>query len=130
MYRSRAPVPRIRSPTPRRPAARIAERMTPRDGNRRRVLSYEERVLWSAVTQSIAPLRENAPPPAEPEPEPSPPRPVARKVMTTAAPPPPTPSGPPPLAPLDRRAKKRVARGHQPIEARFDLHGYTQDQAH
>ena len=32
-----------------------------RDGNRRRVLSQEERVLWTTVTKSIAPLRDGAP---------------------------------------------------------------------
>ena len=31
-----------------------------RDGNRRRVLSYEERVLWTTVTKAIAPLRARA----------------------------------------------------------------------
>jgi DNA-nicking Smr family endonuclease len=36
----------------------------------------------------------------------------------------------PPLAPLDRRAKQRVARGRDAIEARIDLHGMTQSQAH
>ena len=36
----------------------------------------------------------------------------------------------PPLAPLDRRLKQRVARGREPIEARLDLHGMTQKQAH
>jgi DNA-nicking Smr family endonuclease len=37
---------------------------------------------------------------------------------------------PPPLAALDRRMKKRVARGHQDIDARIDLHGLTQSEAH
>ena len=36
----------------------------------------------------------------------------------------------PPLAPLGRRLKQRVARGREPIEARLDLHGMTQQQAH
>src|SRR5262249_30229024 len=36
----------------------------------------------------------------------------------------------PPLAPLGRRLKQRVARGREPIEARIDLHGMTQAQAH
>jgi DNA-nicking Smr family endonuclease len=36
----------------------------------------------------------------------------------------------PPLASLDRRLKQRVARGREPIEARLDLHGMTQAQAH
>ena len=36
----------------------------------------------------------------------------------------------PPLAPLGRRLKQRVARGREPIKARLDLHGFTQAQAH
>ena len=36
----------------------------------------------------------------------------------------------PPLAPLGRRLKQRVARGREPIDARLDLHGFTQTQAH
>ena len=43
---------------------------------------------------------------------------------------PPLPKEPPPLAPLGRRLKQRVARGREPIEARLDLHGYTQAEAH
>jgi DNA-nicking Smr family endonuclease len=35
-----------------------------------------------------------------------------------------------PLAPLGRRFKQRVARGRAPIDARIDLHGLTQKQAH
>jgi DNA-nicking Smr family endonuclease len=41
---------------------------------------------------------------------------------------PPAPS--PPLAPLGRRLKQRVARGREPIDARLDLHGMTQREAH
>ncbi len=40
------------------------------------------------------------------------------------------PPPPPPLAPLGRRLKQRVARGREPIEARLDLHGFTQAEAH
>ena len=36
----------------------------------------------------------------------------------------------PPLAPLGRRLKQRVARGREPIDARLDLHGLTQTEAH
>jgi DNA-nicking Smr family endonuclease len=37
---------------------------------------------------------------------------------------------PPPISPLTRREKQRVSRGHAPIDARLDLHGHTQDEAH
>jgi len=36
----------------------------------------------------------------------------------------------PTLAPLERKFKRRVARGREPIDARLDLHGFTQTQAH
>ncbi|MGD9769841.1 MAG: Smr/MutS family protein, partial [Pseudolabrys sp.] len=45
-------------------------------------------------------------------------------VRTPAAP------KPPPLAPLERRLKKKLARGTESIDARLDLHGCTQRAAH
>jgi DNA-nicking Smr family endonuclease len=106
--------------------------MSSRDGSRRRVLSYDERVLWTAVTQSIAPLRGKQPEP-EPETEAMPaPRTPARAAKTApgAMPVKTVPPSPPPLAPLGRRMKQRVARGKERIEGRLDLHGYTQAEAH
>jgi DNA-nicking Smr family endonuclease len=99
--------------------------------SRRRVLTAEERVLWGAFTQQIAPLRESADTSsAEPDsevPTAPTPRPMPRAerlVPTTAAP------APPPIAPLGRRMRQRVARGKSEIDARLDLHGLTQAQAH
>jgi DNA-nicking Smr family endonuclease len=102
--------------------------------SRRGPLSEEEQALWSAFVRSITPLR-----PGKATPKPSPgkrealnqPRPPARH----EAPPQPPPQRPPPvksppLAPLERRLKQRVARGSESIEARIDLHGMTQRQAH
>lgn len=111
--------------------------MSSRDGKRRRILSYEERVLWTAVTQSVAPLRGRSPD-AEPEDEapaaPPPPPPRAKPHGKAAAPPRPVarpiPPPPSPLEPLGRRMKQRVARGKEKIEGRLDLHGYTQAEAH
>src|ERR1019366_4885255 len=68
--------------------------MSSRDGDRRRVLSYEERVLWTTVTKAIAPLRTTAR--------------IAPDVDTQATP---------------------VA-VKQAIDARLDLHGLTQSEAH
>ncbi len=94
---------------------------------RRRPLSDEEKALWSGFVRSIKPLRgvnkliqptsaaDDAAPPSKPHQEP--PRPV----------PPPKPA---PLAPLDRRFKQRVARGRAGIDARLDLHGFTQREAY
>lgn len=108
--------------------------MNSRDGSRRRVLSYDERVLWTAVTQSIAPLhgKQN-----EPRPEPAiGATPAARAQADDAIPSPvamaakAAPPSPPALSPLGRRMKQRVARGKESIEGRLDLHGYTQAEAH
>jgi DNA-nicking Smr family endonuclease len=41
-----------------------------------------------------------------------------------------TPKPAPPIAPLDRRQKQRLARGADPIDLRIDLHGRTQSEAH
>jgi DNA-nicking Smr family endonuclease len=107
--------------------------MSSRDGDRRRVLSYEERVLWTTVTKAIAPLRTTAriAPDVDTEATPvavKPPRPVGPK---KASPPlAPQQPAPPPLTPLSRRMKRGVARGKQAIDARLDLHGLTQAQAH
>jgi DNA-nicking Smr family endonuclease len=117
------------------------------DGSRRRFLSYEERVLWTTVTRAIKPLQarplQDKPPIAADEqggeaaaPSKTPSkhqRPAARPAKAAA--PVPAPSvrhiaSPPPLAPLGRRARSRVARGKQAIDARLDLHGLTQDEAH
>ncbi|MGB6351512.1 MAG: Smr/MutS family protein [Pseudolabrys sp.] len=108
------------------------------DGKRRRVLSSEERVLWTAVTKSIAPLRESSAADesiatesgAPPRPAPAAAKPVrneaaepAQKVLARFGP-------LAPLAPLGRRMKQRVARGKEAIDGRLDLHGLTQSEAH
>jgi DNA-nicking Smr family endonuclease len=114
-----------------------------RDGKRRRGLTYEDRVLWSHVTQAIKPLRTEAPSPADEgdgelsdvsPPKKHPPKFVkpAKQIVTAAAPPPKPPAQPmvPQLTSLGRRMKQRVARGKETIDARLDLHGYTQHEAH
>jgi DNA-nicking Smr family endonuclease len=108
--------------------------MSSRDGDRRRVLSYEERVLWTTVTKAIAPLRTTARIAPDVDTQATqvavkPPRPVGPK---KASPPlaPQQPAPPPPLTPLSRRMKRGVARGKQAIDARLALHGLTQSEAH
>ena len=106
--------------------------MSAGDGKpRRRKLSEEERDLWGRITRSIAPLRrkpiladpaEMAATPSKPKPAPSA-RPHAVVVGAT-------PKPAPRLQPLDRRQKQRLARGTEPIDARIDLHGKTQGEAH
>ncbi len=113
---------------------------------RRRQLSDEERVLWKTYARSIKPLR-SAVRTAEPDiqeatapvkmPAESPHTKPRTKSHTKLRTPPGVAATPevsvpklPSLAPLDRRTKQRVARGRDPIEARLDLHGMTQTQAH
>jgi DNA-nicking Smr family endonuclease len=100
--------------------------------SRRRDLSDEEEALWSGVARSVKPLR-----PAKPKAKSAKAKAAVtslhqaeeRKPAASRAALPPA-IKPPPLAPLDRRGKKRVARGRDPIDARIDLHGKTQTEAH
>jgi DNA-nicking Smr family endonuclease len=98
--------------------------------SRRRPLSEDERALWRGFVRTITPLgpeREAADldrPLAAERPAPQqPPRPAARQQDPPAR-------KAPPLSPLGRRLKQRVARGREAIDARLDLHGLTQQQAH
>ena len=99
--------------------------------SKRRSLSDEERALWDTVTRAIAPLRKrkakkreevaiaaSAPPPVKPV--------RAAKVAPAAAP----KTQAPPLVPLGRRMRSKLARGSEPIDDRIDLHGMTQADAH
>jgi DNA-nicking Smr family endonuclease len=101
--------------------------------SRRRSLSDEERTLWSGVARSIKPLRHSRPPAApatsdnvegpDGETAPTAPPPAARAEAAPVR-------KAPPLAPLGRRFKQRIARGREPIDERLDLHGFTQTEAH
>jgi DNA-nicking Smr family endonuclease len=124
--------------------------------SRRRHVSEEEAALWRAVTRTVAPLKRyrrkavpvRTEPVQEPRPAPHPStshtshrpsssvatRPVAKPNPSKPNPSKLKPSEPKPsepaLAPIDRRAKQRLARGTQAIDARIDLHGRTQSEAH
>ncbi len=103
--------------------------------SRRRQLSDEEEALWSGFARSIKPLRSRpsvkasakaAAEPAAPKAAVKPATPPQAAVPRHAS----TPPKPPALAPFDRRLKQRVARGREAIDARIDLHGMTQFEAH
>jgi len=96
---------------------------------KRRGLSPDERVLWSAVTRSIAPMRAGAAAPEEDVVEAVRPA-VSKPATAPLARPPAQEPMPPPLSPLGRRMRSRVARGKEDIDGRLDLHGLTQSQAH
>jgi DNA-nicking Smr family endonuclease len=110
----------------------------------RRALSGDERELWGLVTRTVAPLRGRArkhtvaAPEENREPASSLPKSKPKAKSKTAIvsplsrPSAPKPALPPalPLAPLGRKLTKRVARGNATLDARLDLHGMTQEQAH
>jgi DNA-nicking Smr family endonuclease len=121
-------------------------------GRRRRILTRDETALWAQVTLHVAPM------PGRKRLDPEPPAPLAAKsaAMPSAgtpiqsahaaslptgerkepAPAPrPAPLAPakpsaPPLAPLERRLRQRLARGRHPVDAVIDLHGLRQIEAH
>jgi len=98
--------------------------------SRGRGLSDEDRTVWETVTGKIKPLhgaRKVAAATAAPAParKTAVGRPVAASSTKSEIA---TPA--PALAPLSRKEKQRVARGHVSIDARLDLHGHTQDEAH
>jgi DNA-nicking Smr family endonuclease len=100
----------------------------------RRALSAEERALWRGVARSVKPLRHRKRDAPDEEPEAVAAAPAAAKSKPVKPPAPPArpakPRGPPPLAPLARREKQKLVRGRAAIDARLDLHGMTQAQAH
>jgi DNA-nicking Smr family endonuclease len=96
---------------------------------RLRRLSDEEIALWTEVARGVA-RRRGAILPTRSKPlaaEPPPPLPKA----ATDAPPssPPTPRALP-LAPIERRLRRELARGRGAIDGALDLHGLTQAEAH
>jgi DNA-nicking Smr family endonuclease len=95
-----------------------------------RPLRQDEDELWSAVTRSIKPLRpaQRLTEPRTREVEPAPSR--AARVRASSGATSYTANQPPALAPIGRRTRQRLARGTQSIEARIDLHGLTQGEAH
>jgi DNA-nicking Smr family endonuclease len=97
---------------------------------RRRALGKEEAALWRQVVATIDPLPGKAMPDvAEPPAPPPPPEPV-RETRPLAAAKSPAKPKPPPLAPLEERTRQRLSRGRLDVDARIDLHGMRQEQAH
>jgi DNA-nicking Smr family endonuclease len=100
---------------------------------RGRGLSDAERALWDTVTRAIAPLRKRKVRAKEPSPV-APVLPAAEKktrvMAASVAPKSVVRPAPPPLAPLERRLKQKLSRGRDEPDARIDLHGMTQADAH
>jgi len=90
-----------------------------------RKLKADEAHLWGHVTATVRPLPGRLaptikPPPVEAAPAhlPLPAKPVAQKAK---------PARPPET--IEPGRHKRIVRGHEPLEARIDLHGMTHDRA-
>jgi DNA-nicking Smr family endonuclease len=107
-----------------------------------RRLSDDDEALWHTVTRSIMPLkrrrlrrvelegiRTSAKPQAKSQAKsqlkPAPKSPALLRPQAG-----PAPKTPPPLMPIDRRLKQRLARGQIEIDGRIDLHGRTLNEAH
>lgn len=94
-------------------------------------LDVEDLRLWAVVTATVRPLRHAHPEPAPtppPPPKPPPAQPSApHRIEPPARPPPRARHGPP--ADVDARLRQRLARGHDALAARIDLHGLTHDAA-
>jgi DNA-nicking Smr family endonuclease len=115
-------------------------------GSRHRHLSDEDTHLWEHTASSLEPLKrkrgrildgaepmEDIPPRLPPSPpEPKPATGAGKKTAAPQLPPPkPIPSAAPPaLNQFDRKAARRLRQGSIDIEARIDLHGMRQAEAH
>lgn len=125
---------------------------------RRKLLTDEDEALWSIVAQSVGPtkgksrvrdvgadpdasvdVRGGDPRDGQSEPRRLPTVPAGQKSTAGGRPSPVTPAAPsrekrpppePKAVPLERKKARRIARGAEEIEARLDLHGMTQDDAH
>ncbi len=114
-----------------------------RDEGEKSGLKDEDRALWQQVTRDAKPLAKRELPPARPPTSQHPEAPEPKAKRESKPPghlPRPLPAtsvrrAEPALehgraAGVDRRRSERLRRGQLPVEARLDLHGYTQDQAH
>jgi DNA-nicking Smr family endonuclease len=100
----------------------------PQRPHRLRRLSDEEIALWREVARGVKRRRGAALPtasgPGAGEPAPAPPQ--AAEALRSR----PAQGAAPPLAPIERRLRRELARGRAAIDAALDLHGLTQAEAH
>lgn len=117
----------------------MTKAFSPPPSRRKRALSDEEKTLWQSVAKSTKPLRRMRTSLAKPVEDdvveivvPKKPAAKLRATPSVVVKPQPVPAkpAPPPLAPLGRRERSKLAKGRQPIDARIDLHGMTQAVAH
>lgn len=97
---------------------------------RGKTLTEADIALWRQVARSVTPLPGRAPVAPEPPAAPAPPTDTAPLALSASLKVPAKPPAPPPLAPLERRLRTQLRRGQQAVEAKIDLHGMRQDEAH
>ncbi len=99
-----------------------------RPASRAKLLSALDLELWSAVTADVRPFRAR---PILPKPEP-PATPESREPAALAAhrDAPPLRRGVPPLLDIDDRTRVKLRRGRLDVDAKLDLHGMRQAEAH
>jgi DNA-nicking Smr family endonuclease len=111
----------------------MTERLKPSGRRSARSLNADEHALWSHVTRAVTRLRSAAPTtPAPSEADQGAQAPPRHSLSLAKSSPPQTPAPAPKEQPLafDRKLKQRLARGHETIDRRIDLHGLNQEQAH
>jgi DNA-nicking Smr family endonuclease len=111
-----------------------------KSGDGRRAVTADEAALWDHATRSLSPVKTKARVTETPPSSPSrsaqselPIKPAGKAPPKTAPRPqpvPPRPLPPPPRSDLDRRHTRRIASGKVDIDARIDLHGLRQSDAH
>lgn len=102
-------------------------------GRKGKRLTQEDLELWQGVVRSVKPMRRRAIPDETGEAVATPSRKSAgsRALAPAAIPVKPAPSkSPPAIAPIEKRLKQKLARGGKTIDARLDLHGHSQAEAH
>jgi DNA-nicking Smr family endonuclease len=102
---------------------------------RARLLTREELALWRHATADVKPHdAKRVPAPDVPAFAPSAPGEASAPVLLPSGPPPAETtkksSALPPLAPLEKRLKRRLGSGKTQVDDVLDLHGMTQAQAH
>ena len=95
-------------------------------------LSAEDRILWRRVAKTVtplpgtAPMGQEAPPYESPEPKPV----IGGKASLPAPEQQPASRPRPSPGVIDMKTRGRIAKGRVSLDARIDLHGLTQAEAH
>ncbi|MCY6383156.1 Smr/MutS family protein [Hoeflea prorocentri] len=108
-------------------------------GGKKRKLTAEDRILWGQVARTVDPLpgrmdellsSETDKPPPQEDGLKKTLKPTTTAKMPSAARKPPKSDVSPTLHPIDKPVYGKIAKGRVPLEARIDLHGLRQDEAH